>query len=76
MQYWMLQYDFHLYNINMECKEVITKREFYERVEDMLRAYREKKEALFMGIIKYNTDFHIYKCDFEEVDTAGIDILL
>ena len=42
----------------------------------MLRAYREKKEALFMGIIKYNTDFHIYKCDFEDVDIAGIDILM
>ncbi len=29
-----------------------------------------------MGIIKYNTDFHIYKCDFEDVDIAGIDILM
>lgn len=65
-----------MYTVNMECKKVEKRRHYFDKVEDLLQAYREKKDALFMGCIKYNDNFKIYKAIFEEIDIKGIDVLM
>lgn len=74
--HYVLEYDFHTYTVNMECKKVEKRRHYFDKVEDLLQAYREKKDALFMGCIKYNDNFKIYKAIFEEIDIKGIDVLM
>lgn len=56
----------------MECKKVERKRLYFDKVEE----YRNKKDSLFMGCIKYNDNFKIYKAIFEEIDIKGIDMLM
>lgn len=74
--HYVLEYDFHMYTVNMECKKVEKRRHYFDKVEDLLQAYREKKDALFMGCIKYNDNFKIYKAIFEEIDIKEIDVLM
>ena len=74
--HYVLEYDFHMYTINMECKSVQRKWLYFDKVEELLEEYRKKKDALFMGCIKYNDNFKIYKAIFEEIDIKGIDMLM
>lgn len=74
--HYVLEYDFHIYTINMECKKVERKRLYFDKVEELLEGYRNKKDALFMGCIKYNDNFKIYRAIFEEIDIKGIDMLM
>ena len=40
---WVLEYNFHLYTINLEEKEVTPTKEYFDTIEDLLKTYREKK---------------------------------
>lgn len=74
--HYVLEYDFHMYTINMECKGVERKRLYFDKIEDLLAEYRSKKNALFMECINYNDNFKIYKAIFEEIDIKSIDALM
>lgn len=74
--HYVLEYDFHVYTINMECKKVERRTEHFDKVEELLAAYRARKDVLFMGCIKCNDNFKIYKATYEEIDIKGIDILM
>ena len=39
---WVLEYNFHLYTINLEEKEVTPTKEYFDTIEDLLKTYREK----------------------------------
>lgn len=71
----VLDYDFHIFKVSGK-EEVKRKRMCFSKVEELLKAYREKKEALFMGAIPYNDNFKIYSATLEEMDLASIDVLL
>ena len=73
---WVLEYNFHLYTINLEEKEVTPTKEYFDTIEDLLKASREKKDALFCECINYNTDFHIYRGLLEEQNIEQINNLL
>ena len=73
---WVLEYNFHLYTINLEEKEVTPTKEYFDTIEDLLKTYRKKKDALFCGCINYNTDFHIYRGLVEEQNIEQINNLL
>lgn len=73
---WMLQYDFHQLTIQLQEKKVVTKKLYFDRIEELLEAYREKKDALFMGAIPYNDNFHLYRVNFQELDLSQIDVLM
>ena len=73
---WVLEYNFHLYTINLEEKEVTPTKEYFDTIEDLLKAYREKKDSLFCECINYNTDFHIYRGLLEEQNIEQINNLL
>jgi hypothetical protein len=76
MKIYVLEYDFTVYTVNLEAKETKRKREFFDKIEDLIAEYREKKEALFMGFIKYNNNFKIYEAKFYEMDISAVDVLL
>ena len=73
---WVLEYNFHLYTINLEEKEVTPTKEYFDTIEDLLKTYRKKKDALFCECINYNTDFHIYRGLLEEQNIEQINNLL
>ena len=73
---WVLEYNFHLYTINLEEKEVTPTKEYFDTIEELLKAYRDKKDALFCECINYNTDFHIYRGLLEEQNIEQINNLL
>ena len=73
---WVLEYDFHLYDVNMEEKEVKNIKEYFNNIEDLLKQYRNKEKALFMEFIKYNDNFHIYKGNLQEQNIEQINNLL
>ena len=73
---WVLEYDFHLYTITFEEKGVEKRVEYFDKVEDLIATYREKKDALFAGCITYNSNFKIYKAECEETDPMMIEALL
>ena len=72
---YVLEYDFHIYTIYMECKKIEHKKEYYDKVEDLIKAYRKKKDAMFMGI-PYNDNFKVFKAVLEEIDLNSINSLL
>lgn len=76
MKVYVLEYDFTVYTVNLEAKETKKKKEFFDKIEDLIAEYREKKEALFMGFIKYNSNFKIYEAIFHEMDISAVDALL
>lgn len=76
MNIWIMEYDFHLYNVNLIQKETNKRIEYHNEIETLLKSYREKKDALLMNCIKYNTNFKIYKGTCKEIDISFIDNLL
>ena len=66
----------HIYNINFEEKSVETKEETFEKFEDLLKCYREKKQALFAECINYNTDFEVYIAILKKQDIKKLDEFL
>lgn len=76
MKRYCLRYKFHVYNINLEEKSVEEREHFFEKFEDLLKCYREKKNALFANCINYNTDFKVYTALLQEHDIAKLDALL
>ncbi|AVM69738.1 hypothetical protein C3V36_11105 [Lachnospiraceae bacterium oral taxon 500] len=73
---WVLEWDFHLYTVNFEEKEVNREILYFDRFEELLATYRKKKNALFMGCLNYNTNFKLYKGNCEEADIKSLDELL
>ena len=71
-----MKYKFHLYTTNLVEKETDKRLKYFEKIEELIKSYRKNKNALFMGAIKYNTDFKIYKAACKEVDINFIDGLL
>ena len=76
MKRYFLHWKFHLYTINFEEKRVEDREEVFEKFEDLLKCYREKKNALFAGCINYNTDFKVYTAELTEQDISKPDELL
>lgn len=76
MKRYILRWKFHAYNINFSEISVEDREECFDKFEDLLRCYREKKNALFANCINYNTDFKVYTCILEEHDIAKLDALL
>lgn len=73
---WVLEYTFHQYNISGEETKTIERKLNFYTIEDLLKVYREKVNATFCGVIKYNTDFHIYRGLLEEYDINLVNNLL
>ena len=73
---YVLRWKMHIYNINFEEKSVETKEETFEKFEDLLKCYREKKQALFAECINYNTDFEVYTAILKKQDIKKLDEFL
>lgn len=73
---WVLEYDFHLYTIIFEEKEVKKKTLYFEKVEELIATYRQKRDALFAGCITDNDNFKIYRAVCEEMDPKMVEALL
>lgn len=76
MKRYVLRWKFHMYTINFEEKSVEDREEVFDKFEDLLKCYREKKNALFAGHINYNTDFKVYTALLQEHDITKLDELL
>lgn len=76
MEHWVLEYDFHLYTIHFEEKEVTRKRVYIDKVEELIAVYRSKRDAMFAGCINYNDNFKVYKAVCQEVDISMIEALM
>lgn len=76
MKRYCLRWNFHLYTINFEEKEVKQREEYFDKFEDLLKCYREKKNALFAGCINYNTNFEVYTVELKQQDIKKLDELL
>lgn len=76
MRRYLLRWKFHLYNIHLEEVKIETREEYFDKFEDLLKCYREKKEALFAGCINYNTDFEVYTVVLEKQDISKLDAFL
>ena len=76
MKRYCLRWKFHLYNINFEEKGIEEREIFFDKFEDLLKCYREKKNALFANCIHYNTDFEVYTAEFKQQDIKKLDEFL
>ena len=76
MKKYFLQWKFHMYTINFEEKSVENREQSFDKFEDLLKCYREKKNALFANCINYNTDFKVYTALLQEHDIRKLDELL
>ena len=76
MKRYFLRWKFHLYTINLEEKSVEDREASFDKFEDLLKFYREKKNALFAGCINYNTDFKVYTALLQEHDIEKLNALL
>lgn len=76
MKRYILRWKFHLYTVQFEEKSVEDREAYFDKFEDLLKCYREKKEALFAGCINYNTDFEVFTCVLEKQDISKLDALL
>ena len=76
MKRYFLRWKFHLYTIDFEEKSVEDREECFDKFEDLLKCYREKKNALFSGCINYNTDFEVYTAELKQQDIKKLDELL
>ena len=76
MKRYILSWKFHCYTINFEEKSVENREESFDKFEDLLKFYREKKNALFAGCINYNTDFKVYTALLQEHDIKKLDEFL
>lgn len=73
---WVLEYDFHLYDIYFAEKEVIKKTCYFDKPEELIATFRKKKDALFANSINYNDNFKLYRAVCEEMDSNMIETLL
>ena len=76
MKKYCLRYKFHVITVNMEEKSVEQRECFFEHFEDLLKCYREKKNAKAYGFINYNTDFEVFTVEFKQQDIKKLDELL
>lgn len=76
MKRYFLRWKFYLYTIDFEVKEVQQREECFDKFEDLLKCYREKKNALFSGCINYNKDFEVYTAVLQQQDISKLDDLL
>ena len=76
MKRYFLRWKFHLYTVQFEEKSIEDREASFDKFEDLLKCYREKKEALFAGCIPYNTDFEVYTAILEKQDISKLDALL
>ena len=76
MKRYCLRYKFHVITINMEEKSVEQREHFFDKFEDLLKCYREKKNVLAYGCINCNTDFEVYTVELKQQDIKKLDELL
>lgn len=57
-------------------KEVQQRKQYFDKIEDLISEYRRLKNARLQGILEYNTDFKVYQGNMEEVDIKQIDKLM
>ena len=76
MKRYFLQWKFHCYTINFKEKSVEDREESFDKFEDLLKCYREKKNALFANCINYNTDFKVYTAELQQQDIRKLDSYL
>lgn len=76
MKRYILQWKFHVYNIQFQEVRIEDREECFDKFEDLLKCYRQKKNALFAETIHYNTDFRVFTCIMEEHDISQLDALL
>lgn len=65
---WLLQYDFHQYDFSFREKKVITKRLYFDSVEELFEILLKKKTAMFKNTVHKYDNFHIYRVKVEEVN--------
>lgn len=78
MKRYILQYKFNMITIHGEIKEVKNNELMFDKFEDLLAHYREKKNAkvkMFPYMQVYH-DFHVYTCILEEQDIKKLDDFL
>ena len=73
---YLLKWKFHAYNINFEETKVENREQYFSDKFDLLKCYKEKKNALFAGCINYNTDFEVYTVFLERQDITQLDACL
>lgn len=76
MKRYLLRWKFHKYNIALQETGVEDREAYFDKFEDLLKCYREKKEVLFAGCINYNTDFEVYTVVLEKQDITKLDAFL
>lgn len=76
MVVYVLEYKFHLYMAEYIEKEVQQRKQYFDKIEDLISEYRRLKNARLQGILEYNTDFKVYQGNMEEVDIKQIDKLM
>jgi len=76
MKRYLLRWKFHKYNIALQETGVEDREQYFDKFEDLLKCYREKKKAMVAGCIYYNTDFEVYTFVLEKHDIAQLDALL
>ena len=76
MKMYLLKWKMHVYTVHLEEKEIRPKEQYFDKFEDLLGCYREKKNALFCGLINYNTDFEVFTVEYTQQDIAKLDAYL
>ncbi len=76
MKRYLLRWKFHKYNIELKEVGIEDREQYFDKFEDLLTCYREKKNALFSGCINYNTDFKVYTAIMEQQDIKKLDAWL
>lgn len=73
----IMEYDSKLITINLEEKEIKHHILIFTKLEELIATYREKRDALFMGMINYNVNFKIYGVTgLKEINLEALDSLL
>lgn len=76
MKMYLLKWKMHVYTVQLKEKEVRPKEQYFDKFEDLLTCYREKKNALFCGLINYNTDFEVFTVEYTQQDIKKLDAFL
>ena len=76
MKMYLLKWKMHIYTVQLKEKEIRPKEQYFGKFEDLLACYREKKNALFCGLINYNTDFEVFTVEYTQQDIKKLDAYL
>lgn len=76
MKMYLLKWKMHVYTVYFKEKEIRPKEQYFDNFEDLLVCYREKKNALFCGLINYNTDFEVFTVEYTQQDIKKLDAYL